>query len=444
MQNKMLSSFGGKTLGGKVLVGGLVAALLPSVASADTLSAGDTAWMLTATALVLFMTIPGLSLFYAGMVRSKNVLSVLMQCFAITGLMTILWMLYGYSLAFTSNPNESVNMFVGGFDKVLLMGISPDTLSGTIPEYLFLTFQMTFAIITPALIVGAFAERIKFSAMLIFMALWLTIVYAPVCHWVWGGGWMGGDGVIDFAGGTVVHINAGIAGLVAAIVIGKRKGYPNTPMPPHNLTLTVIGASMLWVGWFGFNAGSELAADGIAASAMMVTQIATAAAVLGWMFSEWISHGKPSVLGVASGAVAGLVAITPACGSVGPIGALVIGLASGVICFLTATKLKRALGYDDSLDVFGVHAVGGIVGAILVGVFAAPSLGGLGFGGDNTTIMAQVIVQAKGVIATIIYTAIVSYILLKLIDLIIGLRVSEEEEIEGLDMASHDERGYIL
>lgn len=444
MQHKRLFNIGGKTLGGKLFVGGLLAALLPSVAFADTLNSGDTAWMLVATALVLFMTIPGLSLFYAGMVRSKNVLSVLMQCFAITALMSILWMAYGYSLAFTSNPNESVNMFVGGFDKIFLMGITPDTLSGTIPEYLFLTFQMTFAIITPALIVGAFAERIKFSAMLIFMALWLTLVYAPVCHWVWGGGWMGGDGVIDFAGGTVVHINAGIAGLVAAIVIGKRKGYPNTPMPPHNLTLTVIGASMLWVGWFGFNAGSELAADGIAASAMLVTQIATAAAVLGWMFSEWISHGKPSVLGVASGAVAGLVAITPACGSVGPIGALVIGLASGVICFLSATKLKRMLGYDDSLDVFGVHAVGGIVGAILVGVFAAPALGGLGFGVEEGGMVAQVIVQAKGVIATIIYTAVVSFILLKIIDMVIGLRVSEEEEIEGLDMASHDERGYIL
>ncbi len=432
-------------LGGKWLIGGLLTALLPNVALAeDTLSAGDTAWMLTATALVLFMTIPGLALFYSGMVRSKNVLSVLMQCFAITGLMTILWVLYGYSLAFTSNSSESINMFVGGFDKVLLAGITPDTLSGTIPEYLFLTFQMTFAIITPALIVGAFAERMKFSAMLVFMTLWLTIVYAPVCHWVWGGGWMGGDGVLDFAGGTVVHINAGVAGLVAAIVLGKRKGYPNTPMPPHNLTLTVIGASMLWVGWFGFNAGSELAADGIAASAMMVTQIATAAAALGWMFSEWLSHGKPSVLGIASGAVAGLVAITPACGSVGPIGALVIGLASGVICFFSATKLKRMMGYDDSLDVFGVHAVGGIVGAILVGVFAAPSLGGLGFGGDNATISAQVMVQIKGVLATIAYTAVVSYILLKIIDMIMGLRVSEEEEIEGLDMALHDERGYIL
>ncbi len=433
-------------LSGKLLAGGLLAALLPSIALAEevALNAGNTAWMLTATALVLFMTIPGLALFYAGMVRSKNVLSVLMQCFAITGLMSILWMLYGYSLAFTSHASESVNMFVGGFEKVLLIGITPDTLSGDIPEYLFITFQMTFAIITPALIVGAFAERMKFSAMLIFMGLWLTFVYAPVCHWVWGGGWMGGDGVIDFAGGTVVHINAGIAGLVAAIVIGKRKGYPKSPMPPHNLTLTVIGASMLWVGWFGFNAGSALAADGTAASAMLATQIATAAAALGWMFSEWISHGKPSVLGIASGAVGGLVAITPACGSVGPIGALVIGLASGVICFISATKLKKALGYDDSLDVFGVHAVGGIVGAILVGVFAAPALGGLGFGGDNATIMSQVIVQAKGVIATIIYTAVVSFILLKIIDMLIGLRVNEEQETEGLDMALHDERGYIL
>ena len=424
------------------IAGGLLA-VMPSIALADELNSGDTAWMLTATALVLFMTIPGLALFYAGMVRAKNVLSVLMQCFAITGMATILWMLYGYSLAFTDGGE--MNAFVGGLSKAFLAGITPDTLSGTIPEYLFMTFQMTFAIITPALIVGAFAERMKFSSMLIFMALWLTVVYAPVCHWVWGGGWMGGDGVIDFAGGTVVHINAGVAGLVAALVLGKRKGYPTTPMPPHNLTLTVIGASMLWVGWFGFNAGSELAADGMAASAMAATQIATAAAALGWMFSEWISHGKPSVLGIASGAVAGLVAITPACGSVGPIGALAIGLASGVICFISATKLKRAFGYDDSLDVFGVHAVGGIVGAILVGVFAAPSLGGLGFGGDNASITAQVIVQAKGVIATMVYTAVVIFILLKIVGLLTGgLRVDEEQETEGLDMALHDERGYIL
>ena len=417
--------------------------LVPNFAWAeDVLNSGDTAWMLVATVLVLFMTIPGLALFYAGMVRSKNVLSVLMQCFAITSLMTIIWVLYGYSLAFTDGGEN--NQFIGGLSKAFLSGITPDSLSGTIPEYLFMTFQMTFAIITPALMVGAFAERMKFSAMLIFMALWITIVYAPICHWVWGGGWMGDMGIIDFAGGTVVHINAGVAALVAALVLGPRKGYPTTPMPPHNLTLTVIGAAMLWVGWFGFNAGSELAADGMAASAMAVTQVAAASAALVWMFAEWLTHGKPSVLGIVSGAVAGLVAITPACGNVGPMGALAIGGASGALCFVGATRLKRLLGYDDSLDVFGVHAIGGIVGALLVGVFAAPSLGGLGFGGDNTTISAQVMVQATSVGATIVYTAVVSYIILKVIDLVIGLRVSEEDENMGLDMAQHDERGYIL
>ena len=343
--------------------------LVPSFAHAeDALSAGDTAWMLTATALVLFMTIPGLSLFYAGMVRSKNVLSVLMQCFAITALMSILWALYGYSIAFGGE-----GPYWGGLDKLFLKGVTVDSLSGTIPETVFMTFQMTFAIITPALIVGAFAERMKFSAVLWFMGIWLTIVYAPIAHWVWGdGGWLGNKGILDFAGGTVVHINAGIAGLVAAIVIGKRSGYRVTNMTPNNLGYTIIGASMLWVGWFGFNAGSELAADGTAGMAMTVTQLATAAAALGWMFMEWITHGKPSVLGIASGAVGGLVAITPASGSVGPMGAIAIGAISGVGCFYAATSLKRALGYDDSLDVFGVHAVGGIIGAILTGGYFAP------------------------------------------------------------------------
>jgi Amt family ammonium transporter len=404
------------------------------------ISAGDTAWMLTATALVLFMTIPGLSLFYAGMVRSKNVLSVLMQCFAITSLMTVLWVIYGYSIAFGGE-----GAYWGGLSKMFLKGIGVDTLSGTIPETVFMTFQMTFAIITPALIVGAFAERMKFSAMLVFMAIWLTIVYAPITHWVWGeGGWLGGKGILDFAGGTVVHINAGIAGLVAALVLGKRKGYPNTAMPPHNLTLTVVGASMLWVGWFGFNAGSELAADGVAGMAMAVTQIATATAALGWMFSEWLAHGKPSVLGIASGAVAGLVAITPASGAVGPMGALIIGAVAGVGCFIAATKIKRALGYDDSLDVFGVHAIGGIIGAILTGVFCAESLGGAGFGDGISGIGGQVVVQFTGVMATIIYTGIVSLIILKVVDVIMGLRVSEEEETEGLDISQHQEKGYIL
>ncbi len=429
----------------KKLLGGaaLLLAVVPSLVFAEeapTLSAGDTAWMLTATALVLFMTIPGLSLFYAGMVRSKNVLSVLMQCFAITSVMTILWVVYGYSIAFGGE-----GAYWGGLDKMFLKGVTVDSLSGTIPETVFMTFQMTFAIITPALIVGAFAERMKFSAMLIFMTLWLTVVYAPITHWVWGdGGWLGGMGILDFAGGTVVHINAGIAGLVAALVLGRRKGYPTTAMPPHNLGLTMIGAAMLWVGWFGFNAGSELAADGVAGMAMAVTQIAAATAAATWMFAEWISHGKPSVLGIASGGGAGLVAITPASGAVGPMGALVIGLAAGAGCFLASTRIKRALGYDDALDVFGVHAVGGIIGALLTGVFAATSLGGAGFGGEITSISEQLGVQFYGVMATIFYTGIVTLVILKVLDMVMGLRVTEEQEIEGLDLALHDERGYNL
>ena len=420
----------------------LIALSMPSVAMADDLSAGDTAWMLTATALVLFMTIPGLSLFYAGMVRSKNVLSVLMQCFAITSLMTVLWVLYAYSIAFGGD-----GAFWGGLDKAFLSGVSTDSIleGQTIPETVFMTFQLTFAIITPALIVGAFAERMKFSAMLLFMAVWLTIVYAPICHWVWGGGgWLANKAILDFAGGTVVHINAGIAGLVACLVLGKRKGYPTAQMIPHNLTYTIIGASMLWVGWFGFNAGSQLAADGVAGMAMAVTQIAAATAALGWMFSEWITHGKPSVLGIASGAVAGLVAITPASGSVGPMGAIAIGAAAGVGCFLASVKLKRAMGYDDSLDVFGVHATGGIIGAMLTGVFCAKSLGGAGFGVESGGMVAQLAVQFTGVMATVIYTGIMSFIILKVIDAIIGLRVSEDEETEGLDIVLHDERGYSL
>ena len=417
--------------------------LIPSLALAEeapVLNSGDTAWMLTATALVLFMTIPGLALFYAGMVRSKNILSVLMQCFAITSLMTILWTLYAYSIAFGGD-----GPYWGGLSKMFLAGVGVDTLSGTIPETVFMTFQMTFAIITPALIVGAFAERMKFSTMLVFMTIWITIVYAPVCHWVWGGGgWLGNKGILDFAGGTVVHINAGMAGLMAAIVLGKRKGYPTTPMPPHNLGYTLVGASMLWVGWFGFNAGSELAADGVAGMAMAVTQIATATSALSWMFIEWIKHGKPSVLGIASGAVAGLVAITPASGAVGPMGAMAIGFASGFGCFLASTVIKRAFGYDDSLDVFGIHAVGGIIGAMLTGVFCAESLGGAGFGGDITSISGQLMVQFTGVGATVVYTGVVSFIILKVLDVIMGLRVTEDEEAEGLDLALHDERGYII
>jgi len=417
------------------------------MAQEATLDSGDTAWMLTATALVLFMTIPGLALFYGGMVRSKNILSVMMQCFAITGLMSILWMVYGYSLAFDTTGMEAgvtnFNSFVGGLDRAFLSGLTPDSLVGAFPESVFITFQMTFAIITPALIVGAFAERMKFSAMLVFMGVWFTLVYAPIAHMVWGGdgGLMWDWGVLDFAGGTVVHINAGIAGLVACLVLGKRKGFPTTPMAPHNLGLTLVGAAMLWIGWFGFNAGSAVAANDTADMAMLVTQIATAAAALGWMFAEWIGHGKPSALGIASGVVAGLVAIPPAAGTVGPMGALIIGLVSGVVCFFCATSLKRKLGYDDSLDAFGVHGVGGIVGALLTGIFAAPMLGGFG---EVENIGLQLWIQFKGVLFTVVYTAIVTFVILKVIDVVMGLRVTEEEETIGLDLSLHNERGYNL
>ncbi|MDP6651259.1 MAG: ammonium transporter [Gammaproteobacteria bacterium] len=425
----------------------LLLLIVPGVASAQELDTGDTAWMITATVLVLLMTIPGLSLFYAGMVRSKNVLSVLMQCFAITGLMTVIWMLWGYSMAFDTTGMEAgvfnLNSIVGGFGNVFMSGITVDSMSGTIPESVFATFQMTFAIITPALIVGAFAERMKFSTMLVFMVAWVTICYVPMVHMVWAGdgGLMWDWGVIDFAGGTVVHINAGIAGLVAAIMLGKRRGYPTTPMPPHNLTYTIIGAALLWVGWFGFNAGSAVSAGGSAGMAMLVTQIATATAAITWMVIEWITHGKPSVLGIASGAVAGLVAITPASGSVGPQGALFIGLTAGIGCFYAATTLKRAMGYDDSLDVFGVHAIGGIIGAVLTGVFTAEAFGGIGL--DNG-IASQLWIQIKSVLFTIAYTGILSAIILKILDMTMGLRVSEDDEQEGLDLSSHDERGYVL
>lgn len=434
-------------------LGALLSLALPGVALAaeePVLNSGDTAWMLISTALVLLMTIPGLALFYGGMVRAKNVLSIMMQCFAITGLITILWVVYGCSLAFDTAGMEkgvlNFNSFVGGLDKAFLSGLTADGLTSAtalFPESVFITFQMTFAIITPALIVGAFAERMKFSAMLIFMAVWFTVVYAPIAHMVWSGdgALMWDWGVLDFAGGTVVHINAGIAGLVACLVLGKRKGYPTTPMAPHNLGYTLVGAAMLWIGWFGFNAGSAAAANGTAGMAMLVTQIATAAAALAWMFAEWITHGKPSALGIASGVVAGLVAITPAAGTAGPMGALVIGLASGVICFFAATSLKRALKYDDSLDAFGVHAVGGIVGALLTGIFAAPSLGGFGSVED---IGAQFFVQFKGVAFTVVYTAVVTFVILKVLDLVMGLRVTEEEEAVGLDLALHNERGYNL
>ena len=426
--------------------------LLPGLALAEeapTLNPGDTAWMLTSTVLVLFMTLPGLALFYAGMVRAKNVLSVLMQCFAIASLMSVLWVVYGYSLAFDTTGMEAgitnLNSFIGGLNNAFLANLTRDSLTGTVPESVFMTFQMTFAIITPALIVGAFAERMKFSALLVFTGLWFTFVYTPICHMAWAGpgSFFGDMGVLDFAGGTVVHINAGIAGLVAALVLGKRKGYPTTAMPPHNLTLTVVGASMLWVGWFGFNAGSAVAANGSAGMAMAVTQIATATAALAWMFSEWLSHGKPSVLGIVSGAVAGLVAITPASGTAGPMGAILIGGLAGVIAFLAATKLKRALGYDDSLDVFGVHAVAGIIGAILTGLAADASLGGAGLA-EGVSIGGQLVTQIVAVVITVVFTALMTYILLMITKAIVGLRVDEEQEVQGLDMSLHDERGYIL
>ena len=407
-------------------------------AQGDTLDSGDTAWMLTSSILVLFMTIPGLSLFYAGLVRAKNVLSVMMQCFAITCMVTILWTIYLYGLAF--GDGGALNAFVGG-GKILLFDVGVSSVSGTIPETVFQMFQLTFAIITPALIVGAFAERMKFSAMLWFMGIWVTVVYAPVAHWVWGGGWLGSMGVLDFAGGTVVHINAGIAALVLCIVLGKREGYPTNPMRPNNLVLTVVGASMLWVGWFGFNAGSELAADGVAGMAMAVTHIATAAAAFAWMLAEWARHGKPSVLGIATGAVAGLVAITPASGTVGPVGALAIGIASGLLCYVSASSLKQTLGYDDSLDVFGVHGVGGFIGAILTGIFSAEMFGGAGL---ENTIGEQLGLQFVGAGATIVYSGVVTLIIAKVLDSTIGLRVSPEAEAEGLDLSLHDEKGYSL
>ena len=417
----------------------LLALNLPEEAGAqDILDTGDTAWMLTSSVLVLFMTIPGLSLFYAGLVRARNVLSVMMQCFATTCLVTILWTLYAYGLAF--GDGGGLNAFVG-MGNVLLSDVDVDSVAGTIPETVFQMFQLTFAIITPALIVGAFAERMKFSAMLWFMGIWLTIVYAPVAHWVWGGGWLGEMGVLDFAGGTVVHINAGIAALVLCIVLGKRTGYPTTPMPPNSLVLTVVGASMLWVGWFGFNAGSELAADGVAGMAMVVTHIATATAGFTWMMIEWMRHGKPSVLGIASGAVAGLVAITPASGTVGPVGAIFIGLTSGVLCFFAATSLKRAMGYDDSLDVFGIHGVGGFVGAILTGVFTAEAVGGAGL---ENGVGSQLSLQFVGATATIVYSGVLTFVIVKVLDATIGLRVTVEEESEGLDIVLHDERGFNL
>jgi len=417
----------------------LLASLTPQLASAaDSLNSGDSAWLLTSTALVLFMTIPGLALFYAGLVRVRNVLSVLMQCFAITCVVSILWLIYGYSLAFSDGT-----ALIGGLSKVFLAGVGKESLSGTIPETVFVMFQLTFAIITPALIVGGFAERIRFSAMLLFSAGWLTFVYLPICHWVWGGGWLGARGLLDFAGGTVVHINAGVAALVAALVIGNRRGFPATAMPPHNMTMTVTGASMLWVGWFGFNAGSAVAANGDAGMAMLVTHIGASAGSLAWMFSEWVKFGKPSVLGIVTGMVAGLGTITPASGFVGPVGALIIGLLAGVICFAATQYIKRVLKIDDSLDVFPVHGVGGILGTMLTGVFVVKTLGGGGLA-EGVTQGGQIITQFIGVLATIGWCAVVTFVLLKVVDVMVGLRVNEEEEQQGLDLVLHEERGYDL
>lgn len=422
----------------------LLAATFSTQVFADELNAANTSWILTSTALVLFMTIPGLSLFYGGLVRSKNVLSVLMQCFAITCLASIIWFAFGYSLAF--GDGGSMNAWIGNLDNILMGNIKEDTMAGDIPESVFALFQMTFAVITPALIVGAFAERMRFSAMLLFSALWLIAVYSPITHWVWGGGWLGEMGLLDFAGGTVVHITAGVGALVAALVLGNRKGFPQQAMPPHNLTMTVTGAGMLWVGWFGFNGGSALAANGDAGMAMLVTHISAAAGSLAWMTMEWIKHGKPSVLGIVTGMVAGLGTITPASGFVGPGGALLIGLSAGVICYYATQAIKQRWKIDDSLDVFPVHGVGGILGTLLAGIFASDALGvfsGQGYN-EGMNMASQVQVQIIGIVATFAYTAIVTFVLLKLVDAMLGLRIDEEDETMGLDLAEHDERGYDL
>lgn len=405
------------------------------------LDSGSTAWMITATVLVILMTIPGLALFYGGLVRAKNMLSILMQVFVTFSLVSVLWAIYGYSMAFSEGG--ALNSIIGGLGKTFLSGIKPDSLNGVIPEYVFVVFQLTFAAITPALIVGGFAERMRFSAMVWFMGLWLTFVYVPIAHMVWGGGWLGALGAKDFAGGTVVHINAGIAALVGCLLLGKRVGYGKEAMPPHSLTMTMVGAALLWVGWFGFNVGSELAADGIAGMVLVNTQLATAAAVLGWMFIEWMVRGKPTMLGAASGAVAGLVAITPACGFVGPMGSIILGIAAGVICFWAVTSLKAMFGYDDSLDVFGVHAIGGILGALGTGVLMSDSFGGVGYD-KGVTMMGQVTTQAIAVGTTLVWSGIISYILYKIVDMMVGLRVPEDGEREGLDASQHGEAAYHM
>jgi len=430
-------STAGQLTAGLAALAAVALAAAPALAQTETkLDTGDTAWMLTSTALVLMMTIPGVALFYGGMVRKMNVLSVVMQSFAITCLVTVLWMIYGYSLAFAGE-----GAYLGDLSQFLMSAMTVDGLSGTIPESVFAMFQLTFAIITVALITGAVVDRMKFSSVLVFAALWMTFVYVPVAHWVWGaGGFLGGAGVLDFAGGTVVHINAGIAGLVACLVVGKREGYGAANMAPHNLVLSVIGASLLWVGWFGFNAGSAVAAGGAAGMAMAVTQIATAGAALAWMLVEWLVRGKPSVLGIVSGAVAGLVAITPASGFVAPGGALMIGVAAGLVCFFSATTVKNALRYDDSLDAFGVHGVGGIVGALLTGVFAVAAVGGEGKSGLIDGNPGQILTQLYGIGVTLVYCAVVTFVVLKVTSLITGgLRVKEEVERDGLDFGLHGE-----
>jgi Amt family ammonium transporter len=413
--------------------------LLPELAVAGELNQANTAWILTSTTLVLFMTIPGLSLFYGGLVRSKNVLSVLMQCFSITCLVSILWLAGVYSLIFSDGGD--LQKLIGGTSKFFLPDIRTESLTGDIPETVYFMFEMTFAIISPALIVGGFAERMKFSAMLWFSALWLILCYLPVCHWLWGGGWLADLGAMDFAGGIVIHVNAGVAALVAALVLGNRRGFPTTAMPPHNMTMVVTGAGMLWVGWFGFNAGSALAANGNAGMAMLVTHIGAASGSLAWMFIEWQHFGKPSVLGIVTGMVAGLGTITPASGFIGPAGALAIGITAGIVCFYATQYVKRTLKIDDSLDVFPVHGVGGIMGSLLTGVFAASSLGGLGLA-DGVSIMDQVGVQALAIVVSALWSAGFSYLILKVLDKLIGLRVTADEEVQGLDIVLHEETGY--
>src|SRR4051794_1407762 len=421
----------------------IVALHTPFAAAAEPakLDAANTAWMIVAAALVLFMTLPGLALFYAGLVRAKNALSVLMQCFAITCVVTLAWVVVAYSIAF--GDGGASNAWWGGLGKSFLAGIDVKTVKGTLPESLFAMYQMTFAIITPALVIGAFAERVRFSAMLLFSLLWLLFVYCPIAHWVWGDGWLQQLGIMDFAGGTVVHANAGVAALICALVLGARRGFPDTAMPPHNMTMVVAGACMLWVGWFGFNAGSALAADGTAAMAMLVTHIAAATASLTWMFLEWARYGKPSVLGIVTGMVAGLGTITPASGFVGPMGAIIIGLVAGMVCFFATNHMKRVLGVDDSLDVFPVHGVGGIVGTTLTGVFCAAAFGGVGYA-EGKDMASQVTVQLVGVAVTLVWSAVLTWVIVKVIDALIGMRVAQEEETEGLDTVLHNEKGYNL